>query len=174
MISCLGRAGVCKSMCVGVTQADQGDPWVAALTGGGGYDQLSLAQRLAVVGRLTQAAAEGVTLRALLEWRVEEAARARRFVAEEAKVLAPPGGRACMHACAHSMHTHGAQTLVTSRHIIQTCFSPRVREQMCKGARWTSKFSRIRKLFKKNQILKKQILFYFSFWGKQVFFLPRG
>lgn len=110
---------VCAETCVGVTQADQGDPWVAALAGGGGYNLLSLAQRLAVVGRLTQAAAEGVTLRALLEWRVEEAARARRFVAEEGKVprtltdacAYTHAFMVCTHAtCTHACRAHNART----------------------------------------------------------------
>lgn len=63
-----------------------GDPWVAALAVGA-YDELSIGQRLAAVARMVDAAAEGVTLRALLEWRLEEVTRARRSTADDARVL---------------------------------------------------------------------------------------
>lgn len=62
-----------------------GDPWVAALAVGS-YDELPVGQRLAAVARLVDAAAEGVTLRALLEWRLEEVTRARRSTADDARV----------------------------------------------------------------------------------------
>ena len=62
-----------------------GEPWVAALETAE-YGALPLATRLAMLGALVQLALEGPSARAALEARLEEAARVRKAMAEDAKV----------------------------------------------------------------------------------------
>ena len=62
-----------------------GEPWVAALETTE-YRALPLAARLAMLGALVQLALEGPSARAALEARLEEAARVRKAMAEDAKV----------------------------------------------------------------------------------------
>ena len=62
-----------------------GEPWVAALETAE-YGSLPLAMRLGMLGALVQLALEGPSARAALEGRLEEAARVRKAMAEDAKV----------------------------------------------------------------------------------------
>ena len=61
-----------------------GEPWVATLETTE-YGSLPLATRLAMLGALVQLALEGPSARAVLEARLEEAARVRKAMAEDAK-----------------------------------------------------------------------------------------
>lgn len=62
----------------------EGEPWVHALALGE-YNDLPVRQRLTAMARLTDAAVEGVTLRTLLEARLDEVARVRRVAADDAR-----------------------------------------------------------------------------------------
>lgn len=66
---------------------EEGAPWVRALEAGD-YATLSLEQRVAVLSALVHQALEGPSVRAALEQRLEEVARVRRHMWEEAKVCA--------------------------------------------------------------------------------------
>ena len=62
-----------------------GEPWVRELATSE-YGALPLPTRLGILGALVQLALDGPSVRAALEAKLEEAARVRKAMAEDAKV----------------------------------------------------------------------------------------
>ncbi len=62
-----------------------GEPWIRELETAE-YGTLPLQTRLAILGALMQLALDGPSVRAALEGKLEEAARVRKAMAEDAKV----------------------------------------------------------------------------------------
>ena len=86
-IGCAARIGpdVWSELAGWAAMQAVGEPWVAALETTE-YGALPLATRLGMLGSLVQLALEGPSARAALEGRLEEAARVRKAMAEDAKV----------------------------------------------------------------------------------------
>lgn len=63
----------------------------------GEYGALPLPMRLGILGALVQLALEGPSARAALEGRLEEAARTRKAMAEDAKVGSLPSFHSLIH-----------------------------------------------------------------------------